>query len=255
MNTATRHSLVQSYIADRLSEAERCAFEDQLLSDASLVRDVEESVRLREGLEVLRERKELTGLTAQVGQQGPTAQAGQAGQAAQAGLRHRRRRAVLMSFASAAAAALAVVVLYAVLHGAGPAPAVVAASVAALRVNSSVPLLVVESYSFATVRAASDTPVLGLPTSGALELRALTGPVAGAGLAFRLTLEQRRDGAAMSRIGVAEHVAPDADGFAVIYADASRLAPGDYLLLVEPDAGNAADAQRFMFKLQRAGNP
>jgi hypothetical protein len=160
-----------------------------------------------------------------------------------------------MSFASAAAAALAVVVLYAVLHGAGPAPAVVAASVAALRVNASAPLLVVERYSFATVREASDTSVLGLPTSGALELRALTGSVAGAGQAFRLTLEQSRNGAAMSRVGVAEHVAPDADGFAVMYADASRLAPGDYSLLVEPDAGNAADAQRFMFKLQRAANP
>ena len=55
----------------------------------------------------------------------------------------------------------------------------------------------------------------------------------------------------MSRIGSAEHVVPDRDGFVVIYADAGRLEPGEYSLSVEPEAGNTIPGERFEFGLHR----
>jgi hypothetical protein len=218
--------LVQKYISGRLPDAERSVFETQLLTDASLVRDLEESLRLREGLEVLRERQELVGLKAP-----------------------RRRPVFFIGFASASAAALAIIALAVAQHYVHRSPAVIAASVAALRLNATAPLTVVERYSFATPRAATPSPNLTLPTSGALELRALT-PVTDAPRRFRVTLAKILDNKVTSPIGVAAvHLAPDADGFVVIYADASKLQPGDYSLSVDPEDESAGE--HFAFRLTR----
>jgi hypothetical protein len=213
---------MQNYIAGRLSESERTAFEDQLLSDASLARDLEESLRLREGLEILRERNQL----------------------AVPGPPRRWARAIL----PALAAALALIALFFGWHSIQRLP-VIAASVTSLHTHESAVLAVVGRHTFATLRNATQTPVLDLPIQGALELRALTG----AGRSFRITLEQLR-GQSISRIGAAEHLIPDPDGFIVIYADASLLQPGDYALIVESDVDDPAARQRFAFGLKRRGD-
>jgi hypothetical protein len=222
---ASNSELVQNYIVGRLSDTERRAFENQLLSDVSLVRDLEQSLRLREGLEILRERKELVGLE-----------------------RH-RRRTLFTGVVRAAAAAVAVIALCVGLYYVRQSPAVVAASVAALPLSANKPLVVVESYSFATVREATQTPVLDLPSGGALELRALTSATGG-GRTFRATLEEIR-GEEPFRLGAAEHLAPDADGFVAIYADTSHLQPGDYSLIVQSDVEDKTSAERFAFRLKR----
>ncbi len=216
--------LIQNYIVGRLSDIERRAFENQLLSDASLVRELEESLRLREGLEVLRDRGELDRPA-------------------------RRRRSVLFDRSGrAAAAALTVIAIGIGLYYVRGSPPAVAASIAGLKAD--IPLVVVERYSFAKVREATRTPVLDLPTRGALELRALTSAT-GNGQTFVATLEESR-GARSSRIGSAEHLAADADGFVAIYADTARLQPGDYVLIVRSDAEETASAERFAFRLERA---
>ena len=46
---------MQDYIVGRLSDDESHAFEDRLVNDPGLVRELEESIRLREGLQRLRE--------------------------------------------------------------------------------------------------------------------------------------------------------------------------------------------------------
>jgi hypothetical protein len=211
---------VQDYIAGRMSDSDREVFEAALLKDPHLVRDLEESLRLREGLAVLREQ-------------------GVLGE-----LRHPRRRA--FSIGVAAAAVAVVVVGVGRYHSKRSAP-IVAASVAALGTVSNRPPVVVKRYSFATVREASSTLVLGLPSNGALELRALT-PVTEARRTFRVSLEEIRNQKA-SRIGFAEQLAADAEGFVVIYADASQIKPGDYALVVEPDDAGEAGRERFTFAL------
>jgi hypothetical protein len=223
--------LVQDYVAGRLSESEREAFEERLMNDSGLVRDLEESLRLREGLEVLRDQKILDQL------------------------RHPRRRGVFVG-ARAAAAAAVVIAVSAALYlgerylGDHSAP-VVAESLGALRGGSSPAPSVVGVYSFAAMRDAASTPEIALPASGALELRALTAVTDGS-RAFGVTLSEMRH-QKVARIGVAEHVVPDADGFVVVYVDASRLEPADYELSVEAEAaGNETLGKRFAFRLKRA---
>jgi hypothetical protein len=212
---------MQNYLAGRLSESERAAFEDKLLSDASLVQGLEESLRLREGLEILREHNRLT-LPKPSG---------------------RWVRAIL----PAVAAALAIVALFLGWNSIQRTP-VIAASIQSLHTHQSTPLAVAGRHTFATLRDAAQTPILDLPSQGALELRALTSST-GASRSFRITLEQIR-GPGSSRIGTAEHLIPDPDGFIVIYADASRLMPGDYALIVESDAHDPSSRQRFAFGLK-----
>ena len=230
MATPGRDALaVRDYVAGRLSDVERDAFEERLLSEASLVQDLDESLRLREGLEVLREQEVLGTLSKP------------------------RRRGFNRAWSYASAAALAVVVVsVAVYFGNGSRP-IVAVSLGALA-GSNPPLAVVERYTFAEMRAEASSRDLGLPASGALELRALT-PVTDASRKFRVTLSRVRTQKA-SQIGKAEHLVPDAEGFVAIYADASRLEPGDYWLSVESEDENEDKiaSERFAFGLGRVGD-
>jgi hypothetical protein len=220
---------LQDYIAGRMSDTDIRAFEEQLQTDPSLARDLEESLRLREGLEMLREQ-------------------GVLGQ-----LQRPRPRAF---FVRAAAAAAAVIVLCVALyyvqqstqHSTEASTPTVAASLAALGTRSTPPLNVVQRYSFATVREAISTPELALPASGALELRALTA-LTDSHRTYRVTLE-KIDHQGVSPIGTAEHLTADADGFVVLYADASKLQPGEYSLHVAPDEGDNTTGERFTFRLR-----
>jgi anti-sigma-K factor RskA len=47
-------AMMRDYIVGRLSEVERRAFENRLVSDPGLARELEESLALREGLQQLR---------------------------------------------------------------------------------------------------------------------------------------------------------------------------------------------------------
>jgi hypothetical protein len=218
--------LLQNYLAGRLSDPDRRAFEEQLLKDAGLVRRLEESLRLREGLEVLSEQKLL-------GEPLPA-----------------RRRPLILWFALASAATVAAIAIYLGLQSFSRSPQLIAASVTALHTRSSVPLRVVQHYSFVALREAESTPDLPLPASGALELRALA-PIADAGRKFRVTLEEIRN-QKPSQIGFADHLAPDADGFVAIFTDASSLQPGNFVLSVAADTDVAATTERFAFRLKRA---
>jgi hypothetical protein len=222
---------VQDYVAGRMSDAERQAFEGRLLTDSELLQDLETSLRLREGLAMLREQKALER------PQFP---------------RHRALRAGL---AWASAAALAAIIVWVTLYNVRRSPPIVGASVAALSAGLTRAPPVVERYTFAATRAPARTPDLGLPSSGALELRVFTA-ITDASETFRVTLDliQKQK---TSRIGGQEHMLPDADGFVVIYADASRLEPGEYLLRVERDGAlDPSTTARFAFLLDRsAGGP
>jgi hypothetical protein len=231
MSIPSHHAVsVQDYVAGRLSEAERAAFERRLLTDADLIRDLEESLRLREGLEVLRKQNVLEGL------QFP------------------RQRALRGYVAWASAVAAAAVLLSVALYYCSHSPPILGASVAALSGGLTRAPPVVDRHTFAAIRAHASTPEIALPPSGALELRVLTA-VADASGTFRVTLDQIQM-QKTSRIGRQEHMVPDADGFVVIYANTSRLEPGEYLLTVERDGvKDPAAAERFAFRLDRAGAP
>ena len=227
MSTSTNDALsVRDYVAGRMSAAEREAFEGRLVTDVDLVRELEESLRLREGMEMLRELNAL---------ERPS---------------FSTRRPAFVRFAWGFAGALAALFVSLTLYYGKHLPPIVAASVAALGAGSSPAPPVVERYAFVGMRAKDLTPELALPASGALELRVLAAISAASGT-FRVTLDQIQT-QKISGIGVQDHLVPDTDGFVVIYADTSRLEPGDYLLTVRQDGSqNPATTEPFAFRLVR----
>jgi hypothetical protein len=227
MSTPTDNSVaVRDYVAGRMSAAERESFEGRLVTDVNLVRELEESLRLREGLEVLREQKMLRGFS-------PA-----------------NRRSALVRFAWGFAGAVAAVLVSVTLYYAKHLPPIVAGSITALSLGSGPAPPVVERYAFVGMRAKDSTPELALPARGALELRALAA-VSPASGTFRVTLDQIQT-QKISRIGVEEHLVPDSDGFVAIYANTSRLEPGEYLLTVRQDGDqNSAATEPFAFRLVR----
>jgi hypothetical protein len=226
---ATNADMLQGYITGTLSDAELHAFEDRLLHDVTLVQELEESLRLREGLEVLRARKELS---------------------ARAPPRKVRLSPRLLG-AAAAASILAVGLAF---FYRASAPAIMAASPDSLHLNAQDGRKS-KRYVFAKMRAAAETPLLELPTAGVLELHALTSAAAG-GATFDVALEQVR---AQSNVVLCtvRHIPADAGGLVGVYVDASALKPGEYALTVVPDGESIApmggnSGERFNFRLQRS---
>ena len=224
--SATSES-IQAYLGGHLSGAENRAFEEQLPRDPSLVRAMEDTLRLREGLEVLRARGELASL-----------------------VRGARRTRSYWAFGAAIAAGVASVAVFLGLQFFARAP-IVTASIDAFTSHAGAPSPVTARYTFAAMRQASSNREFDLPSSGVLELRALA---AGAEPArsYRATLTLIPEAAPAAAIGTAARLRSDPDGFVTLYADAARLEPGDYALSVAPESGEASSASSFRFHLRRA---
>jgi len=223
MTDERRTGLGQEYLADRLSDFERAAFEKRLVNETELAQELEMSLRFREGLARLRDTGELEGL-----------------------LRPRRPPYRLV-FAGLAAVLLATLIIYAVYPR--RSPVVMAVSPAALTAPATAPLRVAASYSLARMRAAVNVPTFPLPSTGALELRVLT-PSAASGL-FQVVLESTGPDVAPSRMGAVDHVRPDGDGFVAIYVNASLLKSGHYSITVDLEDSAAPIHEQFDFRLQQ----
>lgn len=221
-------SRMQDYIVGRLSDDERLAFEDRLLNDPALVRDLEHSLALREGLQQLRSQGYFTRATTRV----------------------RRLRLWLPALAAASLAGLALflwgqretvpsgVLMTSLESGKG---ATAAASVTT-------------RFTFVSMRGGS-TPTLDLPPSGFIEIRAA--PSARApGAHYRVTLMRGDQGSSAQRVGALAALPLSADGYVHCFADASRLSAGNYVLRVERDehvTNTAGTAEMFTFNLSGDG--
>jgi len=216
---------MQDYIVGRLSDDERRAFEDCLVRDPELVRELEESLRIREGLQQLRTQ----------------------GYFARAVFRGRRFRLWQSALAAAAVAGLALF-LWGRLE---TRPPPILMSSFESRSASDVAPLVTAHFTFVSVRGAS-TPNLTLPAAGLIEIRAAPGTRL-TDLRYRVTLSRRDDLGSDKPVGLLATVALSSDGYVHCYADASRLTVGSYLLRIEPDKAGA-DVAEFPFNLTAAGN-
>ena len=208
--------LVRDYLAGRLSESATRDFESRVARDPALLRSMEEMLRFREGLEVLLERGELEPL-----------------------LRGSRRWTRWVVPATAAAAVVAVAVMVA--RTVFAPPPLLALAVTDLRIAANAPHRVVAQYSLAAMRQSGDGPTLDLPTAGPLELRILAPGETDAGYDVRLSRRERTG--SMRELARLEGLHPSADGFLSVYADAAGLAPGEYLLAVDPTTGTSAPAE------------
>src|SRR5215467_15825702 len=137
---------MQDYIVGRLSDEERLAFEERLMRDPTLVRELDQSLLMREGLATLRDEGNLP----------------------KAVSRLRTFQSWVPTLAAAAVAGVALVVLWT--RNAGPDPLLMGA-IEAPSAGKSAPW-VAAHFTFVSMRGGS-APTLDLPPSGLIEFRAL----------------------------------------------------------------------------------
>jgi hypothetical protein len=211
---------IRDFVAGRLSDDEHRAFEDRLARDPGLVRDLELSQRLREGLERLREGGQLNVST-------------------------RREFPRHWAWAAGLAATVAVVALLLwvrpddhqrleLMASAGPSAAPAA------------------TFTFVAMRGPSTNPVLDLPADGLVEFRA-SRPAGSEETRYRIVLNWLDAGGGRVTVGDRGGLESGTDGLVRVYADAARLSPGDYELRLEADRRPAAAVEVFAFRLRSAG--
>jgi hypothetical protein len=213
---------MQDFIVGRLSDDEHRAFEDRLARDAGLVHELEQSLRLSEGLHQLRAQ----------------------GYFDKAASRARGSRTWLPLLAAASMAGLALFLW--LQPSTGPLP-VLTASLDSPAVGASI----AAQFTFVAVRDGS-IPDLNLPSGGVIEFRAAPATHLTASR-YRMTLVRQDEGGIPKPVGTAAGLALSADGYVHGYADASRLEPGRYLLRIEPDAEAPGTADVFPFNLRAHG--
>jgi hypothetical protein len=221
---------MRDYIAGRLSDDESLAFEDRLLTDPDLARELEQSLRLREGLHRLREQGHL--------RRAPSRPIGS--------------RFWLPALVAAAAAGVVLFLgLYrgAWMHRATAPPAVLMESLESR--SAGMGQLIAAHFTFVPVRGSS-TPDLDLPSAGLIEFR-LAPASRTAGPRYRVTLLRRNRANAMEPLGTLAGATLSADGYVHAQADAARLEPGSYALRIEPDAAVPGLTATFPFNLRNRG--
>ncbi len=101
------------------------------------------------------------------------------------------------------------------------------------------------------MRGAS-APDLDLPAAGLIEIRAA--PSTNETFhGYRVSLVRQVEGASAESVATLAGLAVGTDGYVHFYADASRLAPGDYVLRLQPDTGAPGAADAFPFNLRSHG--
>jgi hypothetical protein len=213
---------IQSFIVGRLSDNERQVFEERLVRDTALVRELEHSLRMREGLQRLRTHGYFKG----------------------AAPRGARFRAWIPALVAAASAGL--VLFLWLSRTVGPAPILVASLESLGSVDITRP--VAAHFTFVSMRGAS-VPDLDLPDAGLIEMRVAPATLPTAPY-YRVSLIRQQEGAVEKPVAAVAALAIGADGYVHCYADASRLAAGSYVLRMQRDS-NAADVpQIFPFNLR-----
>lgn len=207
---------MQDYVIGRLSDEERLAFEERLVRDPALARELDKSVQLGEGLSELRE-------------QGYFARA--------------PRSRIFLSWLPTLAAAAVAGVAVALLWNRSPDPVLMGA-LQPVSASHAAPWIAAH-FTFVSVRGASE-PVLTLPASGLIELRAM--PSAHEpDVRYRVRLVRQEDTGDTS-VGDLVGLVPGDDGYVHSYAEAARLKAGRYVLSVETVGGNGAETFPFTLK-------
>jgi hypothetical protein len=221
---------VRDYLVGRLSDDDRRSFEERLARDPELVREFEQALELREGLQELQSQGYFIKPLAR-----PAAGA-------------RRLIGTWLPLLTAAAITAVAFIVWTQrsaappgLLSASPAPAASVADAPAVRAQ----------FTFIPTRG-STTPDLNLPSSGLIEFRAAPG-MHGTASRYRMTLVRRDEAGPSRSVGTLAQLTPGGDGYLHGYADAARLSPGSYLLRVDSGTAGAVESEEFEFNLRAAG--
>jgi hypothetical protein len=220
------YTQLRDYLAGRLPDHECRLFEDRLQFEPNLARELDLSLKVKAGLELLQSQNQL----------------------AVPGFRHPLSLTKRL-IAAAATIACVALLLWVWTHPAtGPAILLSTTDPGPQAGHAShVARPIVAHYSFIAMRDSS-TPDLDLPADGLIELR-----VAPAHRAPRLRYTMRliaREPTTARTLAALNDLTAGADGYVRGYADASKLRPGTYELQL--DTGSAADRDVFTFSLHSA---
>jgi hypothetical protein len=226
MNPDRDFATMQDFIVGRLSDDEHRAFEDRLVRDPELARELEQSLRMREGFQQLRTQGYFTDAPA------------------------RGRSSRIWAPLLVAAAAAGIVIFLGLLRVTEPSPILMAALES--RTAADVAPSVAAHFTFVSMRGNS-VPDLNLPSQGMIEFRA--GPsTRETPHRYRVTLLRQEEGGPARSVASLAGVALDTDGYVHCYADATRLSEGSYLLRIEPDNNSPGMEELFPFNLRASGS-
>lgn len=220
-------TLANRYLADQLTEDERLAFEERMVADPAVLREVELTARFKAGLASLRDSGELAKL-----------------------LEPQRSSMPYLAAAAAVAVLTIGVGMWQGMKGDAPWGA---ASLQALIEQSQATLPLGERYTLLRLRSAERVDVvIELPaTRQAIELRVLpdTGDAASR---YRVTLSPlAAAGSGGGRTITLQDLRPDDGGYVTLFVDSAGLAPGQYRLAAEEEpAGNVANATTFLIDVR-----
>jgi hypothetical protein len=224
--------VVARYLANRLTDQEREAFEAYSLEHPEIVQEMEAAARFKVGLMQLRDSGELTKL-----------------------LQPDKRPQWHYIVAAAAVAALAVGVFLVVDRTLAARP-ILAATAEALGGTDGKPPAWTREYAILRTRGSAVDAEIALPTPGlALELRVLPEFMA---RPERYRVQLFRMSADDSLQGVAElgGLVPEPDNFVSVFVDGARLQAGQYRLAItgDPDTDARDKESAFILRMKRPLN-
>jgi hypothetical protein len=217
--------IVERYLADQLSPPEAEAFEAYYLDHPNMVREIEQALRLKEGLATLRDRGQLEELMNAPGSW--------------------RRWSTPLSIA--AAVAVAVVGGWAWLGSTAGSP--VAATLDELVADAGTPLPLGGKYLLVRTRGADGALQIPFPADrSALELQML--PSAGAeGAPYSVTLATANG--QPREVGEAKALSIGPDGLVTAVLDSGSLEPGRYTVELASEQSDATiPSDRFLIELR-----
>lgn len=220
MDAAKDFATMQAFITGRLAVDEQRAFEDRLAREPALVDELEQSLRMREGLRQLRSRGKLANTAAQ-------------------------RSPARVWVPALAMAASAVLGLFLWMSRAASQAPVLLNSLES-RATGTAASTITAQFTFVSVRG-SAAPDLHLPSSGMVEFRAAA---SGGAAHYRLTLQRLQGAGAPLLVGTVSDLAAGSDGYVHVYADARQLAVGRYQLTVQAQPAQPAADDIFEFTLR-----
>jgi hypothetical protein len=217
--------IVARYLAGQLDETGTAQFEACYTHDPDIVRDLEHTLRLKEGLALLQERGELEALM--------------------------RRRARWPRAAGLAAGIVALAAgMWLWTSHARVAP--IAGTITALAHANGMPLRIASTHVLVRTRGSQPAVEIALPPDGgALELR-IVPSYRPKNAAFHVMLGRLDAADTVVPLGGIHATASSDDGFVTAYLDAARLSRGRYLIEARPERGDerGAPADRFVIELR-----
>jgi hypothetical protein len=219
--------MVARYLAGQLSATDEASFEGYAANHPEIFREVESTLRLKEGLAMLRDRGELQTLLLQRNWRAP--------------------------FAAAAAAVLllATIGIWAWWHG-PTRPLIMAGSAAEFTGHPDRPLPIAATYGLIRSRGQRSSVEITLPAPrAAIQIRVLPAEFAEHG-EYRASLERVLGTGGKAMVAEIGGLIAADDRFVTLYLDSSRLTAGDYEIALAR-AGvklSATDADRFSLRVK-----